>query len=266
MQTQTVRVESMSIYQHFRPEERAFIDQVINWKEFVEEKYAPKLTDFLDPREQQILNLIVGQQDIRIGYFGGTPYTERKRALLYPDYYQLTENDFNIALFEVKYPSKFLSLTHPQVLGSLMSIGLKRDKFGDILLADEKIQFFCGEEIAEYVKLEVKAIGKATVELVEMPISEAILQNEQWTEALITASSLRLDVMVSTIYQISRQKSQVLIKSGLVKVNWKIIESGSFECGEGDTLSVRGYGRSKIISFDGKSKKDKWKILIGKQK
>lgn len=41
----------MNIYQHFRPEEREFIDQVLNWKNIVENTYAPKLTDFLDPRE-----------------------------------------------------------------------------------------------------------------------------------------------------------------------------------------------------------------------
>ena len=28
-----------------------------------------------------------------------------------------------------------LHLTHPQVLGTLMSLGLKRDKFGDIMLS-----------------------------------------------------------------------------------------------------------------------------------
>jgi RNA-binding protein YlmH len=92
------------------------------------------------------------------------------------------------------------------------------------------------------------------------------LQKEQWNESLITVSSLRLDAMISSIYQISRQKSQSLINSSVVKVNWSIIESTSFECGEGDTVSVRGYGRSKIISFDGKSKKEKWKVVIGRQK
>ncbi len=51
----------MSIYQHFRPEEKEFIDQVLNWKEYVEQTYAPKLTDFLDPREQLILKMIIGE-------------------------------------------------------------------------------------------------------------------------------------------------------------------------------------------------------------
>ena len=49
-----------------------------------------------------------------------------------------------------------------------MSIGLKRDKFGDIMLQDERIQFFCAEEIADYVKLELQSIGKASVELINI--------------------------------------------------------------------------------------------------
>ena len=51
----------MSIYQHFRPEEKEFIDHALNWIEQVKDSYAPKLTDFLDPRQQQILSLLLGQ-------------------------------------------------------------------------------------------------------------------------------------------------------------------------------------------------------------
>ena len=51
-----------------------------------------------------------------------------------------------------------------------------------------------------------------------------------------------------------------------MKVNWISIENTSFECGEGDTLSVRGYGRAKIGLIEGKTKRDKWRMSIGRQK
>ncbi|MYL58698.1 RNA-binding protein, partial [Virgibacillus halodenitrificans] len=41
----------MELYQHFRKEEQPFIDQVMSWKEDVEQKFEHKITDFLDPRE-----------------------------------------------------------------------------------------------------------------------------------------------------------------------------------------------------------------------
>lgn len=34
------------LIQHFRKEEQPFIEQVISWQREVEDRYAPKLTDF----------------------------------------------------------------------------------------------------------------------------------------------------------------------------------------------------------------------------
>ena len=45
----------MSIYEHFRPDEVVFVDKVLEWKQAAE-YHQVKLTDFLDPRQQQIVN------------------------------------------------------------------------------------------------------------------------------------------------------------------------------------------------------------------
>lgn len=257
----------MSLYQHFRPEEKEFIDQVLNWKETVENTYALKLTDFLDPREQEIVKKIIGSnQDVKLKLFGGTSTVERKRAIIFPDYYECEEEDFQIALYEVEYPSKFVAIGHSHVLGALMSLGLKRGKFGDILLDDNRIQFFVSKDVEDYISLQLETIGRAKVSLRKLPLQNAIQTSENWLQISITASSLRLDTMISALYNVSRQKSQIYIQQGVVKVNWKTVENPAFECGENDIISVRGYGRSKIIVLEGKTKKDKWKITAGKQK
>lgn len=257
----------MSIYQHFRPEEREFIDQVTDWKENVEQQYASKLTDFLDPREQHILKSIIGESgDVKYSFFGGIDNGERKRALLYPDYLTPNEEDFQISLFEIEYPKKFVTIEHRQVLGTLMSLGLKRGKFGDILIADERVQFLAATEAASFIINHVETIGRAGVKLVEKPLDQALDLKEIWDENEITVSSLRLDTVISSVFHLSRQKSQLFIQHGVVKVNWTMIENPSFSCGEGDLISVRGYGRSKILRIDGKTKKEKWRMLIGKQK
>ena len=257
----------MSIYQHFRPEERDFINQVLNWKAYVEQAYAPKLTDFLDPREQQIMKTIIGQQmEIKWGLFGGSEFTERKRALIYPDYFQNEDSDYKIQLYEIQYPKKFISLAHRDILGSLMSLGLRREKFGDIVIVGDRLQFYCAEEVGEYVRLQLQTVGRANVQLIERPLSDSIAHQDLWAESVVSVSSLRLDTVISSIFQLSRQKSQSLISAGLVKVNWTSIESPSFECGEGDTISVRGFGRGKLFSIEGKTKKEKWRISVGRQK
>lgn len=257
----------MSIYQHFRPEEREFIDQVIQWKHYVEDAYSPKLTDFLDPREQQIVKMIIGESsDISCHFFGGAENSERQRALIIPEYYRVEHEDYQLSLFDIEYPKKFVTIEHPQVLGSLMSLGIKREKFGDILIEGDRVQVVVAKEIDSYIQMQLSSIGRAKISLKEIPLSEAIMIRNIWVEEAVTVSSLRLDTVVSALYHISRQKSQLLIEHGQIKVNFGTIEKPSFECGEFDMISVRGYGRSKIISIEGKTKKDKWRITAGKQK
>jgi RNA-binding protein YlmH len=147
-----------------------------------------------------------------------------------------------------------------------MSLGLKRSKFGDIRFNQDIVQLVCASEIAEYLKANLQEIGRAKISLKEISLNELISQIEEMQELIMTVSSLRLDVVCSGIYNVSRQKIQPLITNGLVKVNWKTVDSGSFECREGDTLSVRGYGRSKITAVEGKTKKDKWRLIVNKQK
>ena len=68
----------MGIYQHFRTEEHPFIDQVISWKNNVEKMYQHRLTDFLDPREQQIVQSIIGttNDELQLKFHGGGKFTE----------------------------------------------------------------------------------------------------------------------------------------------------------------------------------------------
>lgn len=252
----------MNLYQHFRKEEHAFIDQVLQWKEAVATQYSAKLLDFLDPREQEIVRLVIGSgQEVKAGFFGGSEVSERKRALLYPDYYVPDDEDYELALFEISYPVKFMTIEHRQVLGSLMSLGLKRAKYGDILVNGDRIQFIAAREIADYIKMNLTSIGRSTVKVEERAWPELLESGEAWQEHSATASSLRLDTLLAAVHNISRQKAQTLIQSGLVKANWKVIEQTSFECGEGDTISVRGYGRFILAGIEGKTKKDKYRII-----
>ncbi|MGM0840816.1 MAG: RNA-binding protein [Bacillota bacterium] len=251
-----------SIYQHFRPDEKEFVDAVLEWKLAVENQYAAKRTDFLDPRQQHIVESVIGNNDeIILSFFPEN--TERKRALLYPSYYQPEEEDFGIKLFEIQYPSKFVTIEHRQVLGTLMSLGLKREKFGDILSEDDTIQLMLADEISEYVRMELTQIGKAKISMRDIPMKDRIESKEEWMEKVTTISSLRLDVVLAAIYNDSRQKAQTLIKSNHVKVNWKTVENASFEVEAGDVISARGYGRSKLMSIEGRTKRDKWRISVG---
>ena len=99
-----------------------------------------------------------------------------------------------------------------------MSLGLTREKCGDILLQEDRAQIVVAKEVVSYIEMNLQSIGKVKVSL--SPVQgEKILQiQETWGE-IRTVSSLRLDVMLAEMLHISRQKVQPFIKNGLVKVN-----------------------------------------------
>lgn len=117
-----------NVYQHFRSDEHPFIDSAQGWIEQVQMQYAPYLTDFLDPRQAYILESLIRQStDLSFQFFGGYEAAERRRCLIYPDYYQPASEEFDLVLFTIIYPKKFTVLSHGKVLGTLMGTGVKRN-------------------------------------------------------------------------------------------------------------------------------------------
>ncbi|SEB17465.1 RNA-binding protein YlmH, contains S4-like domain [Thalassobacillus cyri] len=257
----------MDIYQHFRKEEQPFIDQVLSWQEEVGRSFQSKLTDFLDPREQFIFESLLGNHpDFTWKLFGGREDSERKRGLLAPYYEQIQPDQFDLTLLEASYPEKFVTLTHPDVLGAFMSLGIKRKKLGDLIVRNGVVQIIVASEIADYVRMNLDGIKKATVHFQEISFDRLLEDYEQWEELNTTVSSLRLDTLIKEIYRISRQKASLFIEKGQVKVNFRIVEDTSFKLQSGDIISIRGKGRSKLTEVLGTTKKDKYKVIISRLK
>jgi RNA-binding protein YlmH len=257
----------MSIYHHFRPEEKPLVDRTIEWTELVNQRFQPKLTSFLDPREQFIVQSIVSRTvDVHISFFGGYAQSERKRAIIVPNFVEVSPHDFRVTLLSIEGNQKTLPLEHRDVLGSLLGLGIKRDKFGDILLSEEKNQIIVAEEVADYVMLHLQQINKYEVRCESIDWSELQAPSEGWEFKDTTVSSLRLDVILSELLPLSRSKSVPLIKTGKVKINWKVVEHPSVSLEEGDVLSVKGFGRFLFSKVEGLTKKQKYRVQLGKKK
>ena len=253
------------IIQHFRKDEQPFIEQVVGWQREVEDRYAPKLTDFLDPRQRFIVQAIIGQSsDIKTFCEGFFDEAERQRVFIAPSYFVAEQQDFQITIFTIKYPTKFVQVKHPDVLGALISLGLDRSKYGDIRVDENVIQFAVATEVADYIRANLTSVGKVKVHAEEVSEQTLLIQlQEEWIEKNVTVSSMRLDVIIATVANISRQKAQNLIAAGKVKVNWTIRDQTSFEVQEGDIISARGIGRMKVIMSEGRTKKDKIRLQVG---
>ncbi|MDA3130989.1 RNA-binding protein [Aliibacillus thermotolerans] len=254
----------MTILDHFRKEEHPFVEQALEWKEGVETRYERKLTEFLDPREQAILSSIVGKDEtVFLSFWGGQANSERKRAILYPFYEEVTEEDFELVLFEIIYPNKFITLSHRDCLGALLNIGLVRQKFGDIIEGEGCFQFLTTKEVSMFVQTNLEKVGQASVTLKEKPLHHLLPMKEEWKEKTGFVSSLRLDALLSEMYHLSRNKVLPYIEKKRVKVNWQLMDDPSYPLEAGDYLSVRGLGRRKLFAIDGETKKGRLRIRYG---
>lgn len=252
-----------NLYQHYRPEEGPFINQVIDWIQQVERTYAPLTTTFLTPREQMIVYQIVAANDeIKLSLSGGFEEAERKQACIYPLYYEALMDDFSLKLLNIKYPLKFGDLSHGKILGTFMSLGIERERIGDIISNGQDWHAIVDDSIVNYLIQNVVKISNVGVQLEVISLDDILESNEEWETVHIVASSLRLDTLLSKVYNFSRQRAKDSVNRGLVKVNFMEMDRPDVEVGIDDIVSLRKFGRFWIQSIDGMTKKDNYRLKV----
>jgi len=138
-----------------------------------------------------------------------------------------------------KYADK---LTHRDILGALMNLGITREQVGDIVLRDNVAYIFATEKIAPYIadNLTRARHTQLTVTEVESFPEGALFTLE--TRQCVVASE-RIDGVVAHVYKYSRSQVGELFRGGKVFLNGRCCENMSAMLKEGDTVSVRGEGR-----------------------
>lgn len=254
----------MNIYQHFRGDEQSFIDQVVDWILQVENQYTPYLTSFLNPRELFIVQSVMGQYDsIQFEMFGGYEGAEQQRVLIYPPYYEPTEKDFEITLFEINYPTKFAELSHGQIMGTVLGTGISRGNLGDILTDGNRWQFLIDQTMKDFIDLNLDRVGRVNVNLEEKTFDTLVEITDKWEPEEIIVSSLRIDVILAQALHLSRNRAKTMINDNKIKLNWVEVNRPDIDVEEYDILSVRGFGRIRIGTQKGTTRKDNIVLNIG---
>ncbi|WP_027414514.1 RNA-binding protein [Aneurinibacillus terranovensis] len=253
----------MSLFDHFRQEERPFVERVLEWTERVRNRYERIQTDFLDPRQAFIVQSLAGREaGVFFMHFGGYAEAERTRGMLYPEYMEPTEEDVGLALLNVTGSNRLLPLEHRDYLGSLLGLGIKREKFGDILVHPQCGQLIVAAEIADYVRLHMHQVHRVNVVVENIPLCEIQVPAQSFRRLSFTVQSPRLDAIVSDVYRISRAKVLSPIRNGRVKVNWREVSDPSLYLAEGDVVSFKGFGRFKVTLLGGETKKGRVRLEV----
>lgn len=255
-----------TIFSHFHPDEREFVERAAEWIENAARYHEQKLTDFLDPRQAYILSTLAAREpDVQIRLEGGSEHAERKRALIAPDYADLSQEDMQLTVLEITPEGqRFTELEHGDYMGSLLGLGMKRDKIGDIHVLDDGCHTVVATEIASYLNLNMNQVHRLHVMTSLLPIEQLRAAEQELQTMELSVASMRLDGIASDVYRLSRSKILVPIKAGRCKVNWKPEEDPSHALKEGDVVSVQGMGRFKVLELEGITKKGRYRVKIGK--
>lgn len=146
-------------------------------------------------------------------------------------------------------------ISHRDVLGALMNLGIDRAKTGDIIVDEQSAVLFCEEALTDFLLQEIRTVGRYSVKTEEISIDSIVIPEKKFREVTDTVASLRADCVVAAIYSLPRGKAQEAIASGRVSVNWEELTSTSTELNQGDVISLRGMGRSELTEIGGLSRK-----------
>lgn len=170
--------------------------------------------------------------------------------------------DFPISCIEIKPLNKKFAdeLSHRDFLGSLMGLGIKRETLGDIIIKDNCGYLFCLENMAEYIVSNLREIKHTTVvaEILD-EVPETVIPVPEIEDHIV--SSLRLDVLVSSVFNLSRSKAGELFTKEKVFV-CGAIKNASYTVKEGDSITVRGFGKFIYSQTLRKTKKDRLVIEL----
>ena len=214
-------------------------------------QYTVTYSSFLDPAQQALI-LSVTEFYGLIEMTGGYDDAERRVCRIRTDDFN-AEPEPPFVLLTAEATDKTAVLSHRDVLGALMGLGIKREMIGDILPNGHTAQFFCLSGMAEYLLTNLAKIGRYTIHLTHSDTAQLIAQPTR--TRTVNVSAMRLDCIAAEGFGLSRTKAADAIRKGLVSLNWVICTDPSQEIKSGDRLSLRGKGKLSVGTLSGPSKK-----------
>lgn len=191
--------------------------------------------------------------------FGGFDDAERKMVAFIPQY---EEPCYPISAIRIT-GARIKNLTHRDFLGSVLGLGIKREKCGDIIINEDECCILLHSDVASFVASSLTKVGREGVKTQEISLSEISIAPKSFAPITGTVATLRLDSIVSLFAGKGRSKACEAINAGLVFVNGICITKNDFRLSDNDIISVRGKGKA-TLTVGGHSKKDRIFVTINR--
>lgn len=222
-------------------------------------------SDFLTLNELYIFQSLSGQLESTGQIYGGYEGAERQLVAFIPDalYYDW---EYPITCLQItpSYPKFAEKLSHRNILGALMNLGIQRDKLGDILIGKNGYYFFCKKEMTAYLIEHLTQVSHTQVhcDIVSTEEVSSLHPNTEIHEKIIASN--RLDSLIAAMTGISRSQAVALINAGKIAINGAECLNHSYQLKPRDVISIRGYGKYLFDGISGETRKNKLKVSFEK--
>ncbi|MDD6284687.1 MAG: YlmH/Sll1252 family protein [Firmicutes bacterium] len=244
-------------------EDKLIVARVQDAVRSASERYVSRFIGFLDEHK---LSLAIDTAQAE-GYrnfisWGGYPLANRCIFGVFAPYDEPSVDGMPICAVRAEY-RKSASLSHRDFLGSLMSVGIKRESVGDILVGEGSTVIFLHRDICEYVLRELTKVGGEGVRLSVVDGADIDYQ-PRFQDIRDTLASARADCVVASLARLSRTAAAELIGDGAVFINHAECSRTADSVCDGDTVSIRGCGKFIIDSIGGQTRKGR--IILSARK
>ncbi len=244
-------------------EEKMTVARAEDTLQLCEKQNCIKFMGFLTPAEAEIIRRNMPKAGVNSTFFGGYPDAERTLFVALPDYLEPQDAAELVSVVEIT-GREVNTLRHPAFLGSLLGLGIKREKLGDILVLEDRCLVFVVENIADYIAENLDKVGRKGVKVRRVNLDEVEIPPRRVDNINATVAGLRLDCVVAAAAKTSRSAALSYISEGRVFVNWTEEDSPSFKMKPGDVFSVRGLGRFRLTEEIKETKKGRLSVCIEK--
>ena len=215
--------------------------------------YRKEATFFLDPKEQLELAKKLKKEPYQIY----KPYPDSEKNIFY------IKEEPKVILYEIKSKTP---LEHREILGTLFSLNITSELFGDIVITNNHYYIYVLESIAPYIKNNLLLIKNSRIELIEVPLETLKEYHKEYETIEIIASSTRIDTVISRLIQTSRRNVIEKIKNKEIILNYDILKNNSYQLKENDIFSIRRYGKYQYIGIKKETKSKNYIIECKKYK
>lgn len=199
---------------------------------------------------------------VRFLFKGLTENSEKKNIIIIPKDFSGEIPDFNTIYFVIDGKNKFRELQHKDFLGMIMSLGIKREIFGDLIVEENLCYGIIHGEKFSLIKDNLEKVSNVSVKI--KTCEEKDVPSINFKEIGLTVTSLRFDNVVSELTNLSRQKAVDEIETGNVMLNYVVQKEKSTSVKEGDIITVRKVGKFLFFKENGENKKGKVKSIFKK--